>query len=189
MRQGVHRGTARFGPRKSERQFRLVHDGPRVISATADLHPARAVAGTEVPRPLRAAVRRGDGDEREAGRGRDRLGGVDRAAATQHHQSVVTVSRRNRGMDALESRVRLNAVEPIGDGQIAGCPARRRDQQRVGDRELLENGVQLTESPADDHRCDAVLPTVCWLGGAGGRRSSRCAAKAGAAPGSVRAAG
>ena len=123
VRERVHRGPAALAAGKVERQPRLVDDPGEVGASAAALRPRRGVARPEVGRPLGAGIRRRDGDERQPGRGGDRLGSVDRASAAQRHETVGPRGLLGGGFDARPLRVRLRAVEAAGDGKIERAPA------------------------------------------------------------------
>ena len=106
----VHgRAHGRLG-RQADSQRGLVDDRRGMRATSAAAHPALGVAHAEVGRPLCTGVRRRDGDERQPGRGGDRLPEVDRAAATDGENPV--------------SPARVEGLEPARDVQLARASGR-----------------------------------------------------------------
>src|SRR5512132_2417359 len=143
MRERVERRPDGGVARQVERQLRLVDDAGELRAAAAAPHAPVRIADAEERRPLGARVRRRHGHEREAARGRDRLRGVDRAAAAHSDHAVDALRRLDPvGRDLLPARRRVDAEL---------VPARAGNEKRAADSELAEEAGQLMEAPADDH--------------------------------------
>src|SRR5438034_9646096 len=145
--EGVHRGADRLLERERERQLGVVEDSGEGRARAAALHPALRVSDPEARGPLGARVRRRDRDNGKAGRDRDRLGKVDRAAATDREQAVGVAGR---GRDLVDPVAR-HLAPGAGGRQVELRPALAGDQERPLDPDLTQQLRELTETPADDH--------------------------------------
>ena len=149
----VHRRPHRLLARKTDREADVVDDAAEPSAAPAPAHAPTRVAHAEERRPLRARVRRRDGDERHSRRRRDRLAEIDRAAAADGDDTVARRRRRlvdARGRHLVPARGRL-------ERQLERIPACARDEERRADTELVAHFCeQRDRSPADDH-CASLL--------------------------------
>jgi len=105
-------------------------------AGAAAAHLPLRVAYAVVRRPLGARVRRRNRDERDLGRGGDRLAEVDRAAAAQRDHAV---DRARLGCGLVdEVRRHLGPARMRLDRQGEVVPARPGDEQRRVEVELCE---------------------------------------------------
>ena len=133
--------------REPEGQLGLVDDPRQVCADATALHAPVGVAHAEECRPLGARVGGRHRDEAEAGRRRDRLGEVDRAATADGEEAV----RPGGGRGRLGHPVARHLVPAAGRGHIEPRPALACNQERPLDPELGEQRRELVEPPADDH--------------------------------------
>ena len=151
MSERVHRRPDGLLARQAERERGLVDDRDGVRPGAAGLRAPAFVTHAEVRRPLRARIRGRHGDETEAGRRRDRLGGVDRTAATEPEEAVCARSRVGRRRDDVERRMPPDSDEASRYRKVELREPRARHEQRALEAELREQRCELRETPADDH--------------------------------------
>ena len=165
VRERVQRRAAGHAPRHAERELDVVDDRLVVRAAASASHAPVRVADAVVPRPLRAGVRRRDGDERQPRLGGDALAPCRSSSRRRARARPPRRRRRSRVLSEARSsgrRLRAgasqrsvasrNARRPPSTSGSASSPRRTIKSSRSRARSRNACAARVSDRPGERAR-------------------------------------